>query len=179
MADTLDKQKSPEQTRTPDGVMANNSDASHNLYEAKLNWIGARIEHAREEGILEADREWAPVLAEWNQGMQAWRDAQRERNALSETERRGPKGNEANTKIDALRDGQIDGHARQYSPEDLWLAAEVRGTADEVRVDRAMRENKKEQEEIRTPEAPTPPTPPAQPPQTQERIASSYKRIDT
>jgi len=96
--------------------------------------------------------------------MQNWRDANRERNALSETERRGTKGAEANAKIDTLRNGEIDGHSREYTADDLGLAAEVRGAADEVRVDRAMKENKKEKEEIRTAEVPTPPAPPVQPP---------------
>jgi len=58
MADKdLDKQKLPDNKRTTDGRITDNEDASHNLYEARVGGIGARVEHVRQEAILEADRE--------------------------------------------------------------------------------------------------------------------------
>ena len=60
--------------------------------------------------------------------MEAWHDAMKERNALSESERRGgEKGKNVDKKIDGLRDGTFpDGSSRQFTPEDAPVAVEAK-----------------------------------------------------
>lgn len=64
------------------------------------------------------------AINEWNRWEEAWHDAHKKRNNLTETERRTGTGKEADKKIDDLRKGKIDGKKRKYSPADQTDAIE-------------------------------------------------------
>ncbi len=59
--------------------------------------------------------------------------------------------NEGETDIDRLRRWEVDGQPRQNTVEDLAMATEIRGTAEDIRRDRATNEQSKKPEKEPSP----------------------------
>jgi hypothetical protein len=93
----------------------------------------------QENDVLELDRQWQSVIDEWNAGEKAWHDAMKNRRNEEMQKRR----NGGETDVDRLRNGELNGKPREYSPEDLSDATQVRWTAEDIRIERASSEEKK------------------------------------
>lgn len=102
----------------------------------------------KQDSVLTLDSRWQPVIDEWNRGEEAWHDALKNRHNEPMQKRR----NGGETDLDKLRDGELNGKPREYSPEDLSDATRVRGIAEDIKIDRIP------PEEVKKPKLePTPP----------------------
>lgn len=81
--------------------------------ERSANNLSTKIDKKTEEFMNYRDREATRVLDEANRGEEAWHEAHKERNKLTQTERRTEAGKKADKKIDDIRKGKIDGKKRQ------------------------------------------------------------------
>lgn len=115
MPKTPEKKEEPKQP-SPETRVNDNKREESRLQE---EW------HRSDMRATEANKKAAKkALNEWNRWEEAWHDAHKKRNNLTETERRTDAGKEADRKIDELRKGKLDGKKRKYSPTDQQDAAE-------------------------------------------------------
>lgn len=98
--------------------------------ERSANNLSTKIDKKTEEFMNYRDREATRVLDEANRGEEAWHEAHKERNKLTQTERRTEAGKKADKKIDDIRKGKIDGKKRQSWPEDLVQASHIRDSRE-------------------------------------------------
>lgn len=114
------------------------------------------------------------VFKEANEGSQAWRDAMKKRNQETTSERLERQKTKKPDEIDNLRNGQLNGRPRQNTVEDLQAASDIHPIAEEIRLDRANREEKQKKKNEPKTEKPAP-SPSA--PTRQERIADTGEEI--
>lgn len=107
-----------------------------------INAEGENAKREKDERILRVDRAGQSVLDEANRGEEAWHSAMRERRNETKTETIQREQGERPDTVENLRNGQINGKPRENSPEDLRDAAHIRQTADDIRAERAVEENK-------------------------------------
>lgn len=156
----------------PEETLDRNNGAANELakttkkpsYRETLNSEADRAEQEREERILRADQAGQPVLDEANRGEEAWHKAMKNRGNEEMQRRR----NGGETDIDRLRRGEVNGQPRENSPEDLAMATEIRGTADDIRLQRAT-----EQEPT-----PTAAAKPQEKPESHDRLADLPNSVD-
>jgi hypothetical protein len=157
----------------PEETLDRNSGAAAELKETTkkptfretLNNEADRAEKEKDERILRADQAGQSVLDEANRGEEAWHDAMKNRRNETRTETVKREQGQTIDEIDNLRNGNIDGKPRENSPEDLAMAAEIRSTADDIRLERATEEKSKKEP------APTVPAEPEAQPESHDRLA--------
>ena len=94
--------------------------------EKSENTLRSRSDRKLAEYLNYQDRESTKILDEANKGEEAWHEAHKQRNNLTQTERRTEPGKQADAKIDELRKGKLDGKKRKGSPEDILDASDIR-----------------------------------------------------
>lgn len=94
--------------------------------EKSENSLRSRSDRKLVEYLNYQDRESTKILDEANKGEEAWHEAHKQRNNLTQTERRTEPGKQADAKIDELRKGKLDGKKRRGSPEDILDASYIR-----------------------------------------------------
>lgn len=81
--------------------------------EKSENTLRSRSDRKLAEYLNYQDRESTKILDEANKGEEAWHEAHKQRNNLTQTERRTEPGKQADAKIDELRKGKLDGKKRR------------------------------------------------------------------
>lgn len=145
----LEQSESPAQNVPPPSErMERNNGAATRLerqktpqtnYRKKLN---DEIEERDNQFIRMDNYAQETVFKEANEGSQAWRDAMKKRNQETTSQRLEREKRKTPDDIDNLRNGYINGQPRQNTVADLQVASDIHPVAEEIRLDRAHREEK-------------------------------------